>query len=139
MKKFITALVLASSLAFSACGGDNASTVNDNIKKEADKFKVVRSVTVTNGITDKVEYYVEGRCAFFDLGRRIDVLCKELPGDAPSSFRKATIKLGDQDSAVVTQLREVNVSEYRTKIIIRPTSIVPDLDLVTGNQKPSTP
>jgi hypothetical protein len=84
---------------------------------------------VSNNITDKVEYSVEGRCAFFDKGRRLDVVCK----DSEKKFTKASIGLGDNNTWASVQLGKISVSEYRTKIIIRPTAIVPDLDLVTGN------
>ncbi len=36
-------------------------------------------------------------------------------------------------SYVVAQPDGIDVSEYRTKIIFRPESIVPDLDIVTGD------
>ena len=110
--------------------GSNADTVSDNISKEAEKFKVGRRIVVTNSITDKVEFQVEGRCSFEAKSRRLDVICK----DSPKKYTKATIGLGDNTTWASVQLGPINVSEYRTKIIIRPTSIVPDLDLVTGGQ-----
>jgi len=123
----ITAIVAATALV--GCGS-NADTAADNISKEAEKFKVGRRIVVTNNITDKVEFEVVGRCSFEDGGHRLDVICK----DAPGKFTKATIGLGDNNTWASVQLGPINVSEYRTKIIIRPTSIVPDLDLVTGEQ-----
>lgn len=131
--KRLIAIVIALSLGvvFAACG-NNASTVDKNLKQEANKFNLVRSITVTNGITGQVIYYIQGRCAFFDYGRRVDVICREGADYSTNAFRKITVKLGDQDDAVVAQLKAVNVSQYRTKIIFRPKSIVPDLDLVTA-------
>ena len=120
---------LAVVLMLTGCGS-NADTVSENISKEADKFKVGRRIVVTNNITDKVEFEVVGRCAFFDKGDRLDVICK----DSPKQFTKASIGLGDNNTWASVQLGTISVSEYRTKIIIRPTSIVPDLDLVTGEQ-----
>lgn len=35
---------------------------------------------------------------------------------------------------VSTQLEGIDVSEYRTKFVFRPEAIVPDIDLVTGEQ-----
>jgi hypothetical protein len=86
--KLVTSVVLLVALA--GCGS-NADTASDNIAKDAEKFKVGRRIVVTNSITDKVEFSVEGRCSFEVLARRLDVVCK----DAPKRFTKATIGLGD--------------------------------------------
>lgn len=125
-------LIIAAALAFTACGS-NADTVSDNISKEAEKFKVGRRIVVTNNITDKVEFMVEGRCSWENPPGRLDVVCK----DGPKKFTKASIGLGDNNTWASVQLGPINVSQYQTKIIIRPTAIVPDLDLVTGEQEVS--
>ena len=128
-KRATCATALLAALFAAGCGS-NADTASQNISKEAEKFKVGRRIVVTNNITDKVEFEVQGRCSFEDDGHRLDVICK----DAPGKFTKATFGLGDNNTWASVQLGTINVSEYRTKVIIRPTSIVPDLDLVTGEQ-----
>lgn len=126
--------IAAASVVLAAVGaigcGSAADTVSTNISKDAEQFRVGRRIVVTNSITDKVEFSVEGRCSFEVPGRRLDVVCK----DAPGKYTKASIGLGDNTTWASVQLGPINTSEYRTKIIIRPTSIVPDLDLVTGEQ-----
>lgn len=128
MKKLTLALLFAV-VAITGCGS-NADTVSDNISKEAEKFKVGRRIVVVNSITGTTEFSVEGRCSWENPPRQLVVICK----DGPKKFTKATIGLGDNTTWASVQLGPINVSEYRTKIIIRPTSIVPDLDLVTGEQ-----
>lgn len=133
--KYLKAIpILLGTIAFliATVGGcsSNADTVSTNISKEAEKFKVGRRIEVVNSITDKVVFEVVGRCSFETPDRRLDVVCK----DAPHQYTKATIGLGDNTTWASVQLGKINVSEYRTKIIIRPTSVVPDLDLVTGEQ-----
>lgn len=44
------------------------------------------------------------------------------------------VHISDNVTFVATQLENVNVSEYRTKIILKPENLVPDVDLVTGEQ-----
>jgi hypothetical protein len=127
MKRVVILLGLVAMLA--GCGS-NADTVSDNISKEAEKFHVGRRIVVTNSITDKPIYSVQGVCSFEVGGRRLDVICK----DAPKKFYKATIGLGDNTTWAAVQLGTINVSQYRTKIILRPEAIVPDFDLVTGDQ-----
>ncbi len=120
-------------VVLTACGGSNADKVDDNLKKEAEKFNMLRKLVVTNNITDEVQYTAEGRCSFErpDSGR-IDFICKEFAGEGPSAYRKYVFTVGDNVTVAVLQLKPLNVSEYRTKIIFRPESIIPDLDLVTG-------
>lgn len=125
----IIAVLFTALLVVAGCGTSNADKVSENISKEAEKFNVVRRVVVTNGITEKPIFLIEGRCSFEDFGHRLDVVCKE----SKDKYRKASVGLGDQDSWASTQLETVNVSEYRTKIIFRPESIIPDFDLVTGS------
>lgn len=128
-------LALVAVLGMAACGS-NADTVSENIKHEAEKFKVGRRIVVTNDILNKEVFRVEGRCSFEVAAKRLDVVCKDTEGNDPEDFTKATIGLGDNTSWASVQLKPIKVSEYRTKIILRPTSIIPDLDLVTGKQDP---
>jgi hypothetical protein len=114
---------------FAGCGS-NADTVSKNLSKEAEKFRVQRNILVVNNITDKVLFEVEGRCSIETPGRELQVVCKHGPHD----YRKHFLGLADNVSYVVVQPNGLDVSEYRTKIIFRPESIVPDLDLVTGDQ-----
>jgi hypothetical protein len=123
-------LLIVSAIVVSACGS-NADTVSKNISKEAEKFKVGRRIVVTNSITDKTIFEITGRCSWeTPTTRTLEVVCK----DGPGKFTKATVGLGDNTTWASVQLGEINVSEYRTKIIFRPQSVVPDFDLVTGQQ-----
>jgi hypothetical protein len=106
--------------------------VDENLGKEAEKFNVQRTILFVNGITDKVLWQVEGRCSLEQndaLPRNLEVICKHGPDD----YRKHFLGLSDNVTWVATQPKGIDVSEYRTKIIFRPESIVPDLDLVTGD------
>lgn len=128
-KRIIAAFAVAVAALVAGCGGSNADTVSENISKEAEKFNVQRHIVGINGITDKILFDVEGRCSIETSLRLLVVTCKHGPDD----YRKHYIGLSDNTSFVNVQTKGVNVSEYRTKIIIRPESIVPDFDLVTGN------
>ena len=124
----VSAVVVAALIA--GCGGSNADTVSDNLGKEAEKFNVQRHIVGLNGITDKVLFEVQGRCSLEFPPGRLEVVCKHGPDD----YRKHHIGLSDNVTYVNVQTKGLNVSEYRTKIIIRPESIVPDFDLVTGDR-----
>jgi hypothetical protein len=115
------------------CGDSNADKVNENLGKECEKFECQRRIIAINGITDKPLLDVEGRCSIEKNdalgGNVLELICKMGPDD----YRKHFIGLSDNVTFTSTQLKGLDVSEYRTKFIIRPESIVPDVDLVTGD------
>lgn len=121
-------ITIALIATFAGCGS-NADTVSKNISKEAEKFNVQRHIVGINGITDKVLFEVEGRCSI-ETNRVLVVTCKHSPKD----YRKHYIGLSDNVTFVNVQTKGLKVSQYRTKIIIRPEALLPDLDLVTGEQ-----
>ncbi len=129
---FIALLALVLIVPLAACES-NADRVSDNLSKEAEKFNVQRRIVGINGITDKVLFEVEGRCSLetadSKLSGSLEITCKHGPND----YRKHYVGLSDNVSYVMTQLEGLDVSEYRTKIILKPEDIVPDFDLVTGD------
>lgn len=133
MKRIISGLAVVAALTLAACGS-NADTASDNISKEAEKFRIERRIVVTNGINGDALLSVQGFCSVESgetLRDTLDIICKDATGK-----KKHMVGLSDNTTFTVTQLHGVRVSEYRTKIIFRPTSIVPDFDMVTGNQQP---
>jgi hypothetical protein len=127
----IAAVVIVLSALVAGCGSQ-ADTVSDNVSKEAEKFHVQRRIVGVNGITDKVEFIVEGKCSIEGDGlgdlHSLIVTCKQGPGD----YRKHYVGMSDNMFFISTQLKGIAVSEYRTKIILKPQGIIPDFDLVTG-------
>lgn len=124
-------IVIASSLTLAVglagCTSD-ADKVSKNISTEAEQFQVQRRIIGVNGITDKVEFEVVGRCSIETPAGQLEVTCKHGPND----FRKHVIGLSDNLFFISTQLVGLDASTYRTKIVLKPENIVPDLDLVTG-------
>jgi hypothetical protein len=113
------------------CGSD-ADKASENLGKAAEQFEVQRRIVGINGITDKVLFEVEGRCSIEGDGlgnlNVLTVVCKHGPKD----FRKHFIGVSDNVTFVSTQLKGIDVSVYRTRIILKPQNLIPDLDLVTG-------
>ncbi len=104
-----------------------ADTVSRNLSTEADNFQVERLIVGINGITDEVLFSVQGRCSITRDGDLV-VICKE----GPDQYKKHYVGLSQNVTFVSTQLEPVDVDAYRTKIILRPTTIVPDFDLSVG-------
>lgn len=128
MKRTIVAL-LAACLALVGCESD-ASKASRNLSVAADQFEVQRHIVGLNGITDEVLFEVEGRCSIERDGDLV-VTCKHAEDD----FRKHFIGLSDNVTFVATQLEAMDVSVYRTRIIIKPQNFLPDFDLVTGERE----
>lgn len=129
MKKALIALFM-SALVLAGCSSD-ASKVNQNISTAADQFEVQRHIVGINGITDEPAFEVEGRCSIERRSHDLMVTCKHGAND----YRRHHVGLSDNVFYVITQLEDIEVSAYRTRIIIKPENIVPNFDLVTGEQE----
>ena len=138
MRRVLTLIGLAclvvTPLAVTGCGSSNADIASENLSKQAEQFKIVRRIVGINGITDKVEFVAVGRCSVEGDGlgnlAALTVICKD-----PDGLRKHFIGQSDNMTFIVTQIDAANVSQFRTKFILKPESLIPDFDLVTsGNQ-----
>lgn len=126
----IAAAAFATTLA--GCASD-AQKVNENLTTEADQFNVQRTIVGINGITDKTAFYVEGRCSITadTADNQLEVICKQGPDD----YRKHFIGLSDNIFYVVTQEKGIDVSEYHTKIVLKPENLIPEFDIRMGEDK----
>lgn len=129
MRKYAYALlsvVLVFGLA--ACQSD-ADVASQNLSVSAEQFEIERRVVFFNGITDTYLLSIEGRCSIEDQGNQLEVTCKI----ADDAFKKHFLGLSDNVSYFVEQLQVADVSEYRYRVIFKPESIVPAIDLETSN------
>ena len=130
-KTIITAVAAASLVAFTGCESD-ADKTSENLSKAAEQFEVQRKIVGINGITDAVLFEVEGRCSLESgesLDNTLDVICKHGPDD----YRKHYVGLSDNVTFISTQVKGLDVSQYRTRIILKPENLIPNFDLVTGD------
>lgn len=133
IKKAIAGVALAGAgmLALAGCTTD-ADTASRNISTAAESFEVQREVVVINGITGATVFYAEGRCSVESaesfLEGAIEVTCKY----GPSEYRKHFVMMGDQDSISITQSEAIDVSEYHTRVILKPQNAIPEFDISVG-------
>lgn len=127
-KKFIIAIVIAVIL-LTGCTTE-ADTVSHNLSKAADSFEVQRRVVFFNGITDKYLLTIEGLCALGnnDTVGRLSVTCKV----GENSFKKHYLGLSDNVSFLVEQTDAVTADPFHYRMVFRPESIIPDIDLQTS-------
>lgn len=132
MKRIITASLLISlgMLTLTGCFESAADKANRNLSKAAENFEVPRRITAINGITDKVLFTVEGFCSYEHAdGGDFEAICKQPDG----SIERTTLHLSDNVTFVSTQIGGVKVSLFRSRIIFRPESVIPNFDLSTAS------
>lgn len=128
MKRII--LILAAALALGACSSD-AQVASTNLSKAADQFEIVRRVVFFNGYTDTYLLTIEGRCSIEDQGSQLEVTCKL----GEEHFKKHFLGLSDNVTYFVEQVDAVDVDTYHYRVVFRPETIVPNIDLDTSGQQ----
>jgi hypothetical protein len=124
----VVALVVAVTLTGCESAADKASK---NLSKAAENFEVPRRIVGINGITDNVLFSIEGFCSYETGGETYDVTCKEPDG----SVTRTTMAKSDNVTIVVTQMGGVKVDLFKSRIIFRPETVIPNFDLSTSKDQ----
>lgn len=129
MKKFICVALLACVGFVTGCGTD-AQMASHNLSKAADQFEINRRVVFYNGITGEYMLSVEGLCSIGvdSADNQLELTCKT----GPTEYKKHFLGLSDNVTYFAEQLNAANVSAYHYKVIFKPQSILPDVDLKTS-------
>jgi hypothetical protein len=130
MKKKIALFVVGIVGIISMVGcSSEADTVSENLSKSADSFQVQRRIVFLNGITDKYLLTIEGLCSLdASSSKKISVTCKV--GD--HQYKKHYLGLSDNVTYFVEQTDAKYEDAYHYKVLFRPETIVPDIDLQTS-------
>lgn len=131
MKKLILGLIaILLALGFSGCQSD-ATVASQNLSKAADMFEINRRVIFYNGITGQYMLNIEGRCSINDQGRQLEVTCKI----GNNSYKKHFLGLSDNVTYFAEQLNGKDVSVYHYRVVFKPQTIIPDVDLRVDGQE----
>ena len=125
MKKILLGIAAIGLLA--GCSTD-ADVASHNLSKAADMFQLDRRIVFYN--TWKGEYLlsIEGRCSIQNNGQRVAVTCKT----SPTTYKKHYLGISGHVTYFSEQLKASEVSVYRYKVIFKPETILPDIDLKTS-------
>jgi len=123
----IVAMLLAA-VSLAACA-NNSEAVSHNLSQDADNFKVHRRVVFFNGITDKYLLSIEGYCSITDESNQLEVTCKI----GEDTYKKHFLGLSDNVSYFVEQLEPIESDPYHYKVVFKPETIVPDVELRTSD------
>ena len=126
MKKKLGLLMLGlMSLIMVACETE-ADVVNHNLSQSADSFEIQRRIVFFNGITDKYLLTIEGLCSLdITTDKAIKVTCKV----GEEQYKRHYLGLSDNVSYFVEQTDAKTEDPYRYKVIFRPETIIPDIDV----------
>lgn len=130
MKKKLAAVFISfMAIIMVGCESSEADTVNHNLTKSADSFEVQRRIIFINGITDKYLMTIEGQCSL-DVtdAKKLRVTCKV----GENQYKRHYLGLSDNVSYFVEQTDAKTEDPFRYKILFRPESIIPDIDLQTS-------
>lgn len=132
MKKKLVMILASVMSIITLVGCTEADTVSQNLSKSADSFEVQRKIVFFNGITDRDLLVVEGLCSIGngDTDLRMSVTCKV----GEDEYKKHYLGLSDNVSFFAEQLDAKKEDPFHYKVIIRPESIIPDIDIQTSNE-----
>tara|TARA_Y100000296_G_C5133012_1_gene236611 strand:+ start:83 stop:499 length:417 start_codon:yes stop_codon:yes gene_type:complete len=129
MKLKLAALATFSALFVSACVPDS-QVANKNLSTEADNFKILRKTVFYNTWTDTEVAVFTGFCSIEDKTNRLWVTCKDSDG-----YKRHQLGKSNNMTYFMVQLEGADVSTYHTKIVWKPQSFIPDLDVRVDTQE----
>lgn len=124
MKKL---LIIIAILALNGCSRD-AQVASSNLSKASDMFQIERRIVFYNGINGEYMLTIEGKCSIETSSTKLEVTCKTGAND----YKKHYLGLSDNVTYFAEQMDSANVDTYRYKVIFKPESIIPDIDLKTS-------
>ena len=124
-----TATILLTVGVLTGCESE-ADIASRNLSVAADAFEVERRIVFYNGITDSYMLTIEGRCSIESDNEdlQLEVTCEVAEG----TFKKHFLGLSDNVKYFVEHLNPTSASKYRYRVIFRPTTVVPDVEIDLG-------
>lgn len=128
-----TALLLAVAwsalLAISGCSTD-AAVASRNLSIAADNFQIERRIVFIDTWTDTYLLSITGLCSIKSASETTEtdgvaVTCKI----GANEYKKHYLGLSGNVTYFSEQLATAQVGVYRYKVVFKPTSIIPDIDM----------
>ncbi len=126
----IVVCVLVVFLGFMTGCESSANVASTNLSTAADNFEINRRIVFFNGITDTYLTTIEGRSSINaeTADGQLEVTVKT----GPNEYKKHYLGLSDNVTYFVEQLDSASVDDYHYRVIFRPETIVPDMELDTS-------
>lgn len=127
MKQKLTIVaILFLAVILSACTQESDRAAY-NVSAAAHNFEVNRRCIFYNGITGEYILTIEGLLSVTESGtqNRSEVIVKT----GPKNYKKHYLGLSDNVSYFVEQIESVTADPFRYRVIFRPKTIIPDIEL----------
>lgn len=128
MRKILVLMLILVFTSLTLMCVSDADMASENLSKAAEQFEINRRVVFYNGITDKYILSVEGRCSVEFYPDKFTVTVKT----GPNEYKKHYLGRADNVFPFVEQLDNAPADVYHYRVIFKPESIVPDIDLRTS-------
>jgi hypothetical protein len=122
MKHLIIITLLA--LAFTSCKQE-ATRASENLSVASKNFEVARRCIFYNSITDTYILTIEGRLSTSVEDGRLAVIVKV----SDQTYLKHYLGLSDNVTYFVEQLESVKADPYHYRVVFRPLTVVPDIEI----------
>ena len=116
-------LILAVPLALFSC--TDATVASSNLSRAAEMFELERRIVFYNGITGDYILKIEGKCSVDVGGATLAVTCKI----GHDRYYKHYLGLSDNVTFFSEQLESANVDVYQYRVVFKPATIIPNIDL----------
>lgn len=126
MKILFTLLIL---LSIVGCARD-AQVASRNLSIAAEMFELQRRIVFYNGITGEYMLTIEGKCSVSTSNRTLAVTCKK----SENELVKHYLGLSDNVTYFSEQVAGVPVSVYHNRIVWKPQSIIPNIDVESSGE-----
>jgi hypothetical protein len=128
MKKIMSMIIAAVALSMIA-GCSDSEVASYNVSQDAHQFKVFRRVVFYNGITGDYILEIRAFCSVTpESDGRLSVIIKTENG----TYLKHYLGLSDNVTYFAEQLGSKPVDVYHYRVIFRPETIIPNIDIETS-------
>ena len=126
MKPILKYIAIVAAFALTSCSQES-DVAAYNVSAAAHNFEVNRRAIFYNGITGDYILTIEGLLSVkeSDTQKRLEVIVKT----GPKSYKKHYLGLSDNVTYFVEQLEPVTADPFHYRVIFRPTTIIPDIEL----------
>jgi len=127
MRRFLLVVFLFVLLVGLVGCSSEANVASSNVSRAADQFEILRRIVFYNGINGDYVLVIEGLCSLgnFDDTGELTVTCKT----GSSEYKKHFLGLSDNVTYFAEQLESAKASGYHYRVIFRPTTIIPDIEI----------
>lgn len=124
MKKL---LALSTIALLVGCSSD-ADVASYNLSKAADMFEIERRIVFYDAIQGSYLLSIEGLCSIEPSATTLRVTCKT----GHTTYKKHYLGISDNVTYFAEQLESSAVGVYNYRVIFKPESLVPNVDLETS-------